>query len=232
MRKILSVLIIALLITAPVLAFASESTRPEVISKTDKGSDKYMSWDLNTPQIKGLKKPKVEKSINSQLAGTVADFKKNLHDEAKKAYKEHKESKKSKYPFRPFEAHAVYEVHLLNPKILSLTIDLYQYTGGAHGSTVKVAFNYDLKTGKKLGYKDIFRDCVNYKKVIVDWITGKIESNPENYFPDAIETVKKFTDEQPFYITPEGIVVYYGLYEIAPYAAGIQEFLIPFSAFK
>jgi len=229
MKRILSVLIITLLIAAPVLAFASDTVCPEVIGKVDKGSDKYMSWDLNTPQLTGLKNSKVEKSINKQLADTVSDFKKTLHDEAKKAYKE---SKKSKYPFRPFEAVAVYKVHLLNPKILSLTIDLYQYTGGAHGSTVKIAFNYDLKTGKELGYKDIFRNCVDYKKVIVDWVTRKIESNPENFFPDAIDTVKKFTDEQPFYITPDGIVVYYGLYEIAPYAAGIQEFPIPFSAFK
>jgi ABC-type Fe3+-hydroxamate transport system substrate-binding protein len=72
----------------------------------------------------------------------------------------------------------------------------------------------------------------NYKEVIVHHVRDQIIKNPNVYFKEAMETVKDFTDEQPFYITPKGIVVVYGLYEIAPYAAGIQEFLVPFSAFQ
>jgi hypothetical protein len=230
MKKIATILIIALLVIAvPVQAFANKKACPEVTSLTDQGSNKYMSWNLETPQIHGLKSPKVEKSINKELAGTVKDFKKDILAQAKKAYKE---SKKPDYPFQPFEAQTVYKVHLLNKKMVSLTIDMYSYTGGAHGNTVRVAFNYNLKTGKQLGYQDIFKKCADYKDVIVQHITKEIEENPDNYFENAVETVKGFTDEQPFYITDKGIVVYYGLYEIAPYAAGIQEFFIPFSAFK
>lgn len=230
MKRLLSVFIAALLLVAvPFQAFAHENSNPEVISRIDEGSNKYMTWKLEIPQIKGLENRKVEQSINSEFAETVISFKKELLAEAKKAYKE---AKKSGYPFHPYEAVTTYAVHYLNKNLLSLTIDLYSYTGGAHGNTVRLAFNYDLKTGKKLGYKDIFKECVDYKKVIINEVTKKIMSNPGNYFPDAVETVKKFTDEQPFYITKDGIVVYYGLYEIAPYSSGIQEFFIPFSAFK
>lgn len=230
MKRIVTIFLIALLIIAvPAQALAYNKTCPEVTSLTDQGSNKYMSWNLETPQIHGLKSPKVEKSINKELADTVKNFKKDILAQAKKAYKE---SKKSDYPFRPFEAQTIYKVHLLNRRILSLTIDMYSYTGGAHGNTVRAAFNYNLKTGRQLGYQDIFKKCANYKEIIVEHIVREIEKNPDNYFENAIETVKGFTDEQPFYITDKGIVVYYGLYEIAPYASGIQEFFIPFSAFK
>lgn len=239
MKKILILLIAFIIMLTPMSVFAIEE-RPEkdveekptaeVICKTDKGSDKYMSWNLAIPQLKCLKNPKVEKSINKDICDCINDFKKKLHAEAKKAYKE---SKGSKHEFRPFEIQTTYKVHLLTNNVLSLTVDKYQFTGGAHGFTTKVAFNYDLKTGKRIGYEDIFKNCPNYKDIIVDEIIKQIKRNPEYYFDDAIDTVKNFDpDKQPFYITKKGIVVYYGLYEIAPYASGIREFLIPFSAFK
>jgi len=200
-----------------------------IVSKMDEGSSKYMAWKLEYPQISGLENKKVEKSINKELSKTVKDFKKGLLEEAKKEYKE---AEKSGVPFRQFEAQTVYSVHYSDCKVLSLTMDLYQYTGGAHGFTTRLAFNYNLETGKKLGYKDVLKDCPSYRDIIVNEIIRQIEADPDIYFPDAIDKLKGFTDEQPFYITKDGIVVYYGLYEIAPYASGIREFLIPYSAFK
>ena len=36
-----------------------------------------------------------------------------------------------------------------------------------------------------------------------------------------------FAEDQSFYFKDDHIVVVFGLYEIAPYAAGIQEFALP-----
>lgn len=231
MKKIVTILMIAalLMITIPIQALADQGSQPEVVSQSSQGTNRYLSWDLVTPQVSGLESRRAERIINKELTQTVSGFRKNLLDEAKKAYRE---SMKPEYPFRPFQAQTVYQVHTLNPDLLSLTMDMYQYTGGAHGMTVRKSFNYNLKTGKMLGYQDLFKACVNYKEVIVHHVRDQIIKNPNVYFKEAMETVKGFTDEQPFYITPKGIVVVYGLYEIAPYAAGIQEFLVPFSAFQ
>lgn len=209
----------------PFQGFAHGNSKPEIVSKVDEGSNKYMNWNLTTPQLKGLENRKVEKSINKQFKNDVNSFKKEVLKMAKEAYKE---SQETEYPFTPFEAYTAYDVHFLKPKLLSLTIDMYQFTGGAHGLTVRKAYNYNLETGKQLGYQDLFEDC-DYKSIIIARVSEEIQRNPEIYFDDALETVKKFTDDQPFYITKKGIVVYYGLYEIAPYAAGIREFFIPFS---
>ena len=233
MKKLTTVFIALVLMITSAQAYASnpvcETGCVEIISEVKEGSDKYMSWDMEIPQVEGLKSNKIEKKINKQLSGDIIRFKEELHKEAKKSYKE---SKGSKYPFRPYDVKTVYDVRYLDKDVLSLTVDKYQYTGGAHGMTFRTAYNYDLCTGKELGYQDIFKDYPDYKKVIVDRITEAILKNPEDYFSDAVDTVEKFTDDQPFYITDEGIVVYYGLYEIAPYAAGIREFLIPYSLFS
>lgn len=230
MKRILTVLtalLFAIIFFVQVLA--SEELSSEIISLSYKGSNKYMSWDLQIPQVQGLDSARVERSINRHLLKTVKHLKKEVLAEAIKAYRE---SKKAEYPLRPFEVHVDYKVHALNQKLLSLTMDLYKFTGGAHGFTVRKPFNYDLKSGKELGYKDIFKDCPNYSQVIIHHITDKIIKNPDAYFDDALDKVRQMTDEQPFYITDKGIVVIFGLYEIAPYASGIQEFFVPFSAFK
>lgn len=230
MKKKINILLIALLIMLiPIQGFAYDKCKPEIISKVNESSNKYMQWNLTIPQIKELKDRKVERSINKQFRNDVNSFKREVLAQAKEAYNE---SQETGYPYRLFEAYTEYKVHLLNPKVLSLTIDMYQYTGGAHGMTFRKAYNYNLKTGKQLAYQDIFKECVDYKSIIVNHIIEQIKKNPQDYFDDAAGTVKGFTDEQPFYMTKEGIVVYYGLYEIAPYAGGIKEFLIPVSAFK
>ncbi len=226
MKKVLCALLVGLMfVLVPFQGFAHGKSNLEIVNKVDEGSNKYMNWNLNTPQLKGLEDRKIQKNINNQFKNDVNNFKKEVLTLAKEAYKG---SQETGYPFNPFEADTAYDVHFLNPKLLSLTIDMYQFTGGAHGFTVRKAYNYDLKTGKQLGYEDLFPGC-DYKSIIIAEVSKEIKKNPEIYFDDALETVKKFTDDQPFYITKKGIVVYYGLYEIAPYAAGIREFFIPFS---
>ena len=48
------------------------------------------------------------------------------------------------------------------------------------------------------------------------------------YFDDYFHLVRENFKPNNFYLVDEGIVIYYDLYDIAPYAAGIRTFLIPF----
>jgi len=201
----------------------------QVVTQVVKGENKFISWNLAIPQVRGLADGKVQKEINATFIKDQKAFRDDLEKQARKAYKEAQESGN---PFRQFAAYTTYDTHYFSEKILSLTVDMYQYTGGAHGFTTRKAYNYNLETGAQITYKDIFGQKIDYASVIVNEVVSQIQARPEDFFPDAVETVKTFTDEQPFYLTNDGIVMYYGLYEIAPYASGIQEFLIPFSKFK
>ena len=58
-----------------VQVLASEELSSEIISLSYKGSNKYMSWDLQIPQVQGLDSARVERSINRHLLKTVKHLK-------------------------------------------------------------------------------------------------------------------------------------------------------------
>jgi len=229
MKKLIILMLALFAIILPMQASGTvrkESCKEEnftVSEKTVIGSNEYMDWKLHIPQIEGLNDKKLQERLNTMFESKVTGFKAEIE---KLAYEGFQEAQKSGYYFNPYNATVVYDVRYTKNNILSLTMDLYEYTGGAHGLTVRQAYNINLCTGEFIGYKDIFKKGFDYKTYIVNEIIRQIEENPENFFPEAKETVQNFTDEQPFYITENGIVVFYGLYELAPYVAGIQEFFI------
>lgn len=68
------------------------------------------------------------------------------------------------------------------------------------------------------------------KTYLLSEINTQIQTEPDFYFENAGELAEKTFRADRFYCTPEGIVIYYQQYDIAPYASGIPEFLIPYSA--
>jgi hypothetical protein len=67
------------------------------------------------------------------------------------------------------------------------------------------------------------------KTYLLSQIDSQIKKNPDIYFENYKELIAKTFDRNHFYCTPDGIVIYYQQYDIAPYSSGIREFLIPYS---
>ena len=113
-----------------------------------------------------------------------------------------------------------------NSNLLSLNVMNYYYAGGAHGLNNLISYNYDINTGKKLALKDMFVDGFDYKTLINKKIREYIAKDKGSYFSEGAE-FKGINDDQEFYFSNDGITVYFQVYKIAPYAAGIRYFLIP-----
>ena len=111
-------------------------------------------------------------------------------------------------------------------EILSLQLNIYSYSGGAHGSSQLISITTNTSTGEIYEYNDLFKDNVDNKQVITGMILKEIEKDPESYFPDYKETIMNKDGNYDFYIDGDKLVVYFGLYDIAPYAAGIRYFPI------
>lgn len=116
-------------------------------------------------------------------------------------------------------------------KIVSLYIDYYQYTGGAHGATTRKSYNIDELTGEILTLKDLFKEEYNYKNIIDSSIRNEINKNPDMYFSGK-EGFNGIDEKTKFYIEDGNLVIYYGQYEIAPYVAGMPEFRMPINIFE
>lgn len=145
------------------------------------------------------------------------------------AVEQYQESVKRDYPVRTFEALVVYQLTYAAGCILSLYFDRYEYTGGAHGNTTRYSQTWNLQKCRQLQLGELFGCGLDYREYIFEQAKAQIEKEPEFYFEDYGKLLAQTFNADSFYATPEGIVVYFQQYDIAPYASGIKEFLIPYT---
>lgn len=201
----------------------------KVKSKNIESNSEASQVDLSIPQIDGLKDKKVQDSINERFEKKALQFK----EESFEGLEEYvKEAKKEGLPIRTYAALSNYRVTYSENNILSLYIDYYNYTGGAHGFTDRAHSNIDLKTGKELQLKDLCKAGVDYKGIINKEIKRQMQLDPEKYFTETLTEWQGISEDQSYYIEDGNLIVYFPLYEIAPYAAGIPEFKIPLAALQ
>ncbi len=116
---------------------------------------------------------------------------------------------------------------------ISMTMLFYYNYGGAHPTTERVSKTFDLALGEEITIDDVLIGTKEENEAIV--LTA-FEDFLEDFRIDAgdyAEVVKKNMldniDKVNFYIDKEGIVLYYQVYEVGPYAMGYPEGKIPFA---
>lgn len=152
------------------------------------------------------------------------------------AVEQYQYSKKNGFSFFPYEVISNFKVTLQTESYLSLYQDLYTFTLGAHGNTLRSSESWDLCNNKQITLAEIFPDKNSNEitqlltSFIIDQIKVSLKSNSKdnmNYFDDYDKNVADSFNQNNFFLTPDGIVIYFQQYEIAPYSSGIPEFLFP-----
>lgn len=220
LRVFLFFLFILLIISISVTAIQDNVV---VTPKKFNKSNELVIVDLTIPQIAGMGNKEKERLINQNFEKEANDSYDAVEKQGKEDYEQ---AKKYNIPFTNYEANYSYLISYNKNGILSIPVDISTYTGGAHGMTVRKSNNFDIHTGQKLLLKDLFNEGYNYKAIFNDIINTEISKNKDNYFEGSFKGVKGDSD---YFLNNKGIVVYFQLYEIAPYAAGMPEFLIPYS---
>lgn len=136
------------------------------------------------------------------------------------------------YPIHQFEAYVDFLVTYNQDCVLSLYFDQYEYTGGAHGLTIRESDTWDLAKSRRMELSDFFPNNDDYVNSTIQLINSQIEQQIAEgnamYFDDYEQLVKKNFKINNFYLTKEGLVIYFQQYDIAPYAAGLPTFIIPY----
>jgi hypothetical protein len=237
MKKLLYIVMAVYFCTALVpkyvFAFpAATQTAPREIAtvetETKQGKADYFEYQLNIPVFKGLTNQDFQKKLNAYYKTRIMTFKNKLNKEAKKYYES---ATQNGWTVHPYIANADYKITYNKSPLLSLYVNYYQYTGGAHGMYEWKANTFDTSLAKELMLDDLFKKDSNYKDIIRVEIARQIEQDKDNYFPDAVEQVNK-TNEFTFFLEPEHLIVYFPLYSIAPYSSGISQFRIPYTLLK
>jgi hypothetical protein len=199
---------------------------PRITCKTIKTSDELIEVNLKIPIIKGLDSLEIEEKLNSIFKKDIMSFKNEIEEMAKEYADEADKFGISKIPYNAFTD---YCISYNKNNILSIYITYYQYTGGAHGLSIRKAYNINTSNGNLLSLAGMFKDTSNYKSIINKEIQAQINKNKEMYFPDSFIGISK---NENFYLEGNYIIIFFQQYEIAPYAAGIPEFKIPINCFK
>lgn len=145
---------------------------------------------------------------------------------------DYKYAKENDIPFRNYEVYTDFTVAYNRECLLSTFTDIYKYTGGAHGSTERISTLWNLSLGKNLNLSDLFIYPNQYESyitdIIINYIEEDIKAGNDIYFEDYKTNVVDRFNPMNFYISEDGIVIYFQQYDIAPYSSGILTFLIPF----
>ena len=132
-----------------------------------------------------------------------------------------------------------YDVHYdpmrIDPNVLSLYGSKSGYAGGAHPSHESVSVTYDLSTGNVLLLSDLFHTGVSASDLSPLVIEGlDLISQEKQLYSDYTATVEErfgqgLDVEAGWYLSGEGLCIYFSPYDIAPYAAGTITATIPYS---
>lgn len=131
----------------------------------------------------------------------------------------------------PYEMIITITLTLQTNEIASFYQDEYLYTGGANGQTKRIGQTINTLTGEIKYLCDLFQDKKNYELCIKNNIIKQIKTSddPSIYFKDYPSLIEETFNPHNFYLTSEGIVIFFELYDIAPHSTGIPTFLIPYS---
>jgi hypothetical protein len=123
------------------------------------------------------------------------------------------------------EVVVAYQVPLNENGLVSIVFSIYTYAGGANGTTTFSSLTMDTNTGEVYEFDDLFVANSDYRKILSDLAVKKAEENDVQF----INEYTGVTDNQQFYLTPNGIVLYYQPLEFTPHYYGLFRIMIPYS---
>lgn len=131
-----------------------------------------------------------------------------------------------------------YDVHYapmrIDPNVLSLYGTKSGYAGGAHPSHESISVTYDLTTGKVLLLSDLLNpgcSAADLTPMVIEAL--EVISQEQYLYSDYTATVEErfghgLGVEDGWYLSNDGLCIFFSPYEIAPYATGEVKATIPY----
>lgn len=183
---------------------------------------------IEYPQIEGHVTAKAERAFNSYYENEAKALNLRARNEIyRQALRDCKYARKNAYPFNIYSFIRTFNETFLSCKYASLYTDLYLYTGGAHGNTERKGYTWCLTNGRRMTLSEFFPKGMDYRKEILRQVKEQIAADQEGlYFENADKLAEQNFNPSNFFLTPDGIAIFYPLYTIAPYYVGIPVFII------
>lgn len=209
----------------------------DVIARSVKENNKKLMYEIDAqyPQFTGGNNPNLEKF--NQLARVtvvkiVSGFKKDMVPEEEGAEPPPENSMGS-------DLGIGYTINIAQDDLVSVQFDVGSYyQGAAHPNSYTETLNYDLKNGKQLKLADIFKPGSKYLQTLSTLCVADLKKQWKEKNAEVIDDMLKdgsaptAKNYESWTITKRGIGINFDPYQVAPYAAGPQFVMVPYSALK
>lgn len=101
--------------------------------------------------------------------------------------------------------------------------------GAAHPGQNNMTLNYDLARGKELSLADLFLANSNYLEVISNYCITQLSKQPFFDSTSVAGAQPTLENYRNWNIHPDGLLITFDEYQVAPYAAGPQTVTMPYS---
>jgi hypothetical protein len=129
-----------------------------------------------------------------------------------------------------WEKNITMEIRHNEHNIVSVKVEKYAYTGGAHGISMTEFVVCGLEQMKRLELNDIFRkDAIEELNSLLDMKLRRLNGIlPAENLIESGFFMEKLTATENFYINKDGVGFFYNIYQIAPYSTGSTELFLKF----
>lgn len=112
-----------------------------------------------------------------------------------------------------------------NPDVVSVIFNIFSYSGGAHGNLAITCLNYNLKTGQRIDFADLFRDPERALEMMSKFSAEKLNTELGEYADEDMihsGTMPDLANFSNLTLFPNGIYIEFQPYQVGPWAAGPQ----------
>lgn len=160
------------------------------------------------PLVYGLADEGVERRINGEIAQTVALM-------------QREQAKAQTGTGMTMTGH--FEIKTNERGLLSLILTNYAYSRPmAHGFTIAKSLTFDVNTGRRYRLGDLFKPGSDYSVRLTEAVAAQVKRRD---LP-LLHGLPPVSPDQDYYLADKALVLYYQLYDIAPYYVGFPMFPI------
>ena len=220
------------------------SSGAEIVSKQIRENNKKLKYEVSAayPQLTGVTDPNYDKFnqiARNLINRKVSDFRKEMTPSAddELAPDENPVIDES----LGSDININYDVALAKDDLISIQFTVSSYSAGAaHPNSYTEVVNFDLKNGKQLKLADLFVPGAKYLQTLSSYCIQELKKQTKaqgDYASQDDDWINRgagaeLTNYDNWTITKKGLGITFDPYQVAAYAAGPQNVLVPFSALK
>ena len=188
-------------------------------------TDNFYNIHVEYPQFRGIDED-FNNQVSSFIAGEIDIFKKNAKDnwDERIATKSPGQTVPEN-PAEPFDFLANWKPVQLNKRYLSFVINIYSFSGGAHGLNGVNTFNYDMVQKKELTINDFLDNSTqalqNLSQIATEQVSAQLQSSGIEIDDVITQMIQQGThptwdNYQNFNFNYNSLIIYFPQYQVAP----------------